>query len=54
MSPTAACVFALDVLHAGDGTEVIIEIPPSANGLMCEFSEGDCKRIGNSVVAKGK
>lgn len=47
-------VFALDVLRAHDGTDTILEINPSANGLMWEVEEEDAKRIRDVVVAKLK
>lgn len=47
-------VFALDVLRRRDASEVIIEINPSANGLMYDFEEEDCKRIRDVVLSKIK
>lgn len=44
-------IFALDVLRRADGSEVILEINPTANGLMYEFEEEDCVRIRNLVLS---
>ena len=45
-------VFGLDVLRRADGTDVVLEINPSANGLMYEFEAEDCARIRDLVLQR--
>lgn len=45
-------IFALDVLRRADGSDVIIEINPSANGLWWEYEEEDAVRIRDLVIKK--
>ncbi len=47
-------IFALDVLRRADGSEVIIEINPTACGLMYEHEEEDSVAIRDLVLEQTK